>query len=251
MNETARVNVIGSQISVCDAAAALDLLDERRENRGGGYVCFTNVHAAVMCRRDPQFRRVTNESFLSLADGRPVYWLGRMKGAAALGHVPGPDLMLRALKKFPQRRHFFYGSTPAVLDKLVGALKRDIANLQVCGTLSPPFRTLSVQELQDIYRQINDTAPDYIWVGLGAPKQELWMAEAAQYLAPAVLFGVGAAFDFHAGSLPRAPAAMRYLGLEWLHRLFQEPKRLWRRYLISNTLFVFYSLQDALDVGKK
>jgi len=188
---------------------------------------------------------VTNGSFLSVADGKSVYWLGRLKGVSNIGHVPGPDFFISALRKFPQQRHFFYGSTPAVLESLLQSLRKRIPNLNICGSLSPPFRPLTQDEVREGYARIREASPDFIWVGLGAPKQELWMAESWQLLKPAILFGVGAAFDFHAGSVRRAPPALRLVGLEWLYRLVQEPQRLWKRYLISNTLFVYYSFQDA------
>jgi N-acetylglucosaminyldiphosphoundecaprenol N-acetyl-beta-D-mannosaminyltransferase len=241
-----RVSIISSRISICDATRALVALEERLTAGRGGYVCFTNAHAAVLCRRDAQFRGVTNGSFLSLADGKSVYWLGRLKGATDLGHVPGPDFLMGALRKFPRRRHFFYGSTPSVLERLVQSLKKQIPDLNICGILSPPFRPLTQNEVREGYELIRRAKPEFIWVGLGAPKQELWMAESWQLLQPAILLGVGAAFDFHAGSVRRAPAAMRLIGLEWLYRLLQEPQRLWKRYLITNTLFLYYSFQDAL-----
>jgi N-acetylglucosaminyldiphosphoundecaprenol N-acetyl-beta-D-mannosaminyltransferase len=241
-----RVSIIGSRISVCGPTCALAALEERLAARRGGYVCFTNAHAAVLCRRDAQFRGVTNGSFLSLADGKSVYWLGRLKGATDLGHVPGPDFLISVLERFPQRRHFFYGSAPSVLESLVRSLRKQIPDLNICGSLSPPFRPLTQNEVREGHEQIRQANPDFIWVGLGAPKQELWMAESWQSLQPAILLGVGAAFDFHAGRVRRAPAALRLIGFEWLYRLLQEPQRLWKRYLITNTLFLYYSFQDAL-----
>ncbi len=246
MNPENRVSIIGSRVSVCDATGALASLAARSNARGGGYVCFTNAHAAVMGRRNAQFRDVTNGSFLSVADGKSVYWLGRIKGASGIGHVAGPDFFIRVLREFPEQRHFFYGSTLSVLDGLVRSLQNQIPGLNICGTLSPPFRPLADNEVLEGHRLIRQANPDFIWVGLGAPKQELWMAESWQLLQPAILLGVGAAFDFHAGSVRRAPLALRQIGFEWLYRFFQEPKRLWKRYLTSNTLFVYYSFHDAL-----
>jgi N-acetylglucosaminyldiphosphoundecaprenol N-acetyl-beta-D-mannosaminyltransferase len=247
MSAPGRVAVIGSQVSICSAAGALELLKSRLELQAGGYVCFTNAHTAVMGRRDERFRAVTNGSFLSVADGKPVYWTGRMKGAGGLGHVPGPDFMWRVLSQLPQYRHFFYGSTPAVLSSLTTSVRERIPGVNICGSLSPPFRALAREELAGIYREILQARPDFVWVGLGAPKQELWMAEAWPELRPAILLGVGAAFDFHAGTIRRAPATIRHVGLEWLHRLFQEPRRLWRRYLVTNSLFIYYAVRDALS----
>jgi N-acetylglucosaminyldiphosphoundecaprenol N-acetyl-beta-D-mannosaminyltransferase len=225
----------------------LDLLADRLQHGGGGYVCFTSAHGAVMGRRDLRFRAVINGSWLSVADGTPVYWAGKFHGASGLGHIPGPDLMPRALRRFADRRHFFYGSTPETLAKLAQALRSQIPGLNICGVLSPPFRQLTQQEIEEHYEQIRRSGADFVWVGLGAPKQELWMAESWQSLEPAILMGVGAAFDFSAGTLRRAPAIFRRTGCEWLYRLFQEPRRLWKRYMVITAMFTYYSFRDALS----
>jgi len=242
-----RICVIGSQISICDSRTALDQLDERLRQGGGGYVCFTNAHAAVTGRHDARLRAVTNDSLLSVADGMSVYWLARLKGASNIGHVAGPDFMPLALTRFADRQHFFYGSTPEVLAALVAALRTHIPGINICGTLSPPFRPLTPIETADMCRQILQSGAQFVWVGLGAPKQEFWMSEVWQSLQPAILLGVGAAFDFHAGTVRRAPRPWRLVGTEWLYRLFQEPRRLWKRYLVTNILFIYYSFRDAFS----
>ena len=226
------------------AETAQQAVADRLANGSGGYVCFTNVHAVVTGRRDARFRDVTNESFLSLADGKAVFWAGRARGARDLGHVPGPDFMLAALRRFATHRHYFYGGAPATLDALVARLRETIPGLNVCGAYSPPFRPQTEAERREDCARIRDAGAEFVWMGLGAPKQELWMAASAEELRPAILFGVGAAFDFHAGTVRRAPAWMRTLGLEWLYRLCQEPRRLWRRYLVTNSLFVTYLIRD-------
>jgi N-acetylglucosaminyldiphosphoundecaprenol N-acetyl-beta-D-mannosaminyltransferase len=251
MRAPERVSVIGSGISVCGSVGALDYIADSLQRACGGYVCFTNAHGAVMGRKEARFRGITNGSLLSLADGMSVYCAGRWKGAASLGHVPGPDFLLQSLQQFPERRHFFYGSRPEVLTALLTALRSRIPNLNICGSRSPPFRTQSrVELLQDI-EDIKSSGAEFVWVGLGAPKQEVWMAEAWESLRPAILFGVGAAFDFYAGSARRAPESWRRAGLEWFFRLLQEPKRLWRRYLTTNTLFLIYLLQDAVAGSRR
>jgi N-acetylglucosaminyldiphosphoundecaprenol N-acetyl-beta-D-mannosaminyltransferase len=242
MNGTWRVDVLGSRISAVDAQEALRLVGRRLETGEGGYVCFTNVHAVVMGRQDAEFQRITNSSYLSVADGKPVYWTARTKGP--VGHVPGPDFMRLVVERYPARKHFFYGSTDAVLARLIERLRREVPGLEVAGSLSPPFRVLSDSDKSAHYDQIRSSGAEIVWVGLGAPKQERWMCEAAASLTPAVLLGVGAAFDFHAQMVGRAPAVMREWGFEWLHRLASEPRRLWRRYLTTNSLFVAYLLQE-------
>lgn len=245
MNAPRRIDVLGSRISAVNADEALALIQERLRDGRGGYVCFTNVHTAVVGHQDAKLRAVTNASFLSLADGKPVYWLARSRGA--VGHVPGPDFMTLSLQRCQGGRHFFYGSTMEVLDQLVTRLRVDFPGINICGAFSPPFRELTAEEKLQHYSLIRAARPDFIWVGLGAPKQELWMAEAFESLRPAVLLGVGAAFDFHSRVVSRAPGAMRAMGLEWLFRLLRQPRRLWRRYLVTNTLFVVYLARDVLS----
>lgn len=245
MIEPARIDVLGSRISAVNADEALALIQERLRDGRGGYVCFTNVHTAVTGHQDANLRAVTNSSFLSVADGKPVYWLARARGSA--GHVPGPDFMTLALQRCRSHRHFFYGSTPVVLDQLVTRVREEYPGVNICGLLSPPFRALTADEKRQHYTLIRAAKPDLIWVGLGAPKQELWMAEAYESLRPAILLGVGAAFDFHARLVSRAPSAMRAMGLEWLFRLISQPRRLWRRYLVTNTLFLVYLARDTVS----
>ncbi len=242
--EPRRIDVLGSQISAVDSDQALGLIQERLREGRGGYVCFSNVHTTVTGRHDEDLRAATNGSFLSVADGKPVYWLAQSRGA--VGHVPGPDFMTLALERCRGSRHFFYGSTPEVLDRLVARLSDEFPGLNICGVLSPPFRTLTDDERQQHYALIRSARAELVWVGLGAPKQELWMAEASASLRPAVLLGVGAAFDFHADVVSRAPRAMRALGLEWLFRLIKQPRRLWRRYLVTNTLFIVYVAREMV-----
>ncbi len=240
-----RVNVIGSQISVCDTPHALDALGERLEEGAGGYVCFANAHTVVMGRRDRSYQSIVNNSFLSVADGKPLYWLGRSKGQA-LGHVPGPDFLIEALMRFPDAGHYFYGSTPEVLRCLTVSLRQAVPGLRICGSFSPQFRALTAEETEAHLGMIRESGAKFIWVGLGAPKQERWMAEAWSHLRPGILFGVGAAFDFYAGTMRRARPLMRRLGMEWLHRLAMEPRRLGTRYMVTNSLFIWYALRDAV-----
>ena len=155
--------------------------------------------------------------------------------------------MTLALDQCRGDRHFFYGSTTEVLDRLATRLRNDFPGLNICGLFSPPFRELTADEKQQHYKLIRDARPEFIWVGLGAPKQELWMAEAFESLRPSVLLGVGAAFDFHAHVVSRAPGAMRAMGLEWLYRLMSQPRRLWRRYLVTNSLFLVYLAREVVS----
>jgi len=195
---------------------------------------------------------------LVVPDGMPLVWLGRRRGHHLPRRVYGPDLMLEFCEKTAGRgyRHFFYGGEPDVPERLADSLKRRFPTMEVCGTFSPPFRSLGPEEDQEIVTMISRAAPDVLWVGLGTPKQERWMHEHRDKLHVPVLVSVGAAFDLLSGRRNQAPRWMREHGLEWLFRLLQEPRRLWRRYLIDGTRFVvylgLYSLRlKSFDAGRE
>lgn len=243
---TERYNVIGCQIVKSTMQGAVSTVCEQAKNKKGGYVCFTNVHASVMAVNDAKFMSIVNDSFMSLPDGKPVYWVGRMLGNKEIEQVPGPDFFekLVELECDPPLKHYFYGGSPETLEKLVDNLTGKYANLNIVGKESPSYSALSEQETDEALARIRSAEPDVVWVGLGAPKQEFWMSEHWQQLKPAILLGVGAAFDFHADVVQRAPRWMQKAGLEWLHRLMQEPGRLWKRYLYTNSLFVLQVLKQ-------
>lgn len=246
---TRRFDVIGNRITVATGESAVaDLLAGVRAGQGG-YVCFVNAHVAVTGREDAAVRAAVDESFMSLPDGRPVFLAGKLRGVAPLEPVPGPDFMATVLarREDPPLRHFFLGGREEVLGRLVEVVHERYPGAEVAGAWSPPFRPLSDAEWAEALAKVRATRPDLVWVGLGAPKQELFMQAHWRELAPALLLGVGAAFDFMAGSVARAPAWMRRAGLEWLYRLVSEPRRLWRRYAYTNTMFVAYFLRDALS----
>jgi N-acetylglucosaminyldiphosphoundecaprenol N-acetyl-beta-D-mannosaminyltransferase len=246
VNSHLRYKVIDCFINGLDFDSVVELVLERAADHAGGYVCFSNVHTIVTARTDYKLRDITNNSFLSLPDGRPLSIVGRLRGVERVSRVAGPDFMLRLIGKTQKLRHYFYGSTPEVLERLITNLCASYPELQVVGAYSPPFRLLSVDEKNDVIRSIRAVNPDFVWIGLGAPKQEYWMSEVHKDLQPAILFGVGAAFDFHAGQIQRAPNWMRQCSLEWLHRLWQEPRRLWKRYLVTNSQFLYYLAVDLL-----
>lgn len=243
-----RFDVIGCKISKTSFDEALHDTLARVSSKKGGYVCFTNVHACVMARNNPRYRKVLNDSFLTLPDGRPVFWVGKMKGIRGIQQIPGPDFLpkLLAHNVTPPLRHYFYGGRAEVLEELVESLKTRFPHAVIVGWESPPYRELTAEEDSRVIRRIRESRADVVWVGLGAPKQEYWMESHCEQFRPAILLGVGAAFDFHAGNMKRAPAWARAIGLEWLHRLMQEPRRLWKRYLVTNTLFIFYVFKSLL-----
>jgi N-acetylglucosaminyldiphosphoundecaprenol N-acetyl-beta-D-mannosaminyltransferase len=241
-----RYRVLDCWISRTDPRRASITAWSRRLNGSGGYVCFSNVHTVVSSRRDVRLRVITNRSLLSVPDGKPLAWLARQRRLADVTQVAGPDFMLHFIETVKGARHFFYGATPETLERLVARLRQRYPYLIVAGCHAPPFRDLNQKETEDTLKAVREAGPDVIWVGLGAPKQEVWMARHWRELKPAVLFGVGAAFDIHAGRTVRAPGWMRRAGLEWLFRLLQEPRRLWKRYFVTNSLFLYYLAMNFL-----
>ena len=253
-----RVNVLGVGISAADLAGAVEIIEGWIRRREKNYVCVTSVHGVMECQRDEGLRRIFNGSGLTTPDGMPLVWLGRLAGFRDMARVYGPDLLLALCERSVAHRyrHFFYGAAPGVPERLSESLGERFPGLQMVGTHSPPFRPLTRPEREDTCDMINRARPDVVWVGLSTPKQERWMAENQGGIDASVLIGVGAAFDFLSGRVRQAPRWVQRSGFEWLFRLIQDPRRLWRRYLINNPMFVFNVLLQwaglrrwDLDVG--
>lgn len=235
------VDVLGVGVSPINMDTALEVIDRWITTGAHQYVCVAGVHGVMESTRDETLRQIHNAAGLVTPDGMPLVWLSRLYGWRNTRRVYGPDLMLDLCERSLATgyRHFFYGGQEGVPDRLSDRLQRRFPGLIVAGTYSPPFRTPTEEEDEEIVRRINDAKPDIVWVGLGPPKQEHWMAQHVDRLAASVLIGVGAAFDFHAGVKRQAPRWMQQSGLEWLFRLGSEPRRLWRRYLVNNPMFVW------------
>lgn len=236
-----RVDVLGvgvSAIQMADALAAIHGWIARRERQ---YVCVTSVHGVMESQRDESLRRIHNEAGLVTPDGMPLVWLCRRAGYRHVERVYGPDLMLACCERPVARgyRHFFYGGAPGVPELLAQRLRARYPGLEVAGTHSPPFRPLTPEEDRAVIRRINRSRADIVWVGLSTPKQERWMAEHVGRLEAPVLIGVGAAFDFHAGVKWQAPRWVQRIGLEWLFRMVNEPRRLLGRYVVNNPRFLY------------
>jgi N-acetylglucosaminyldiphosphoundecaprenol N-acetyl-beta-D-mannosaminyltransferase len=242
------VNILGVHISAIDMARAVNTIEHFVADQIKTYVCVTGVHGVIESQRDPDLRRIHNNAGLVTPDGMPLVYLGRLWSNREMDRVYGPDLMLEVCKSGVPRgvRHFFYGATDTTLRQLRGNLIKRLPNLQVVGTFSPPFRELTSDEAKEIASLINDHDPDIVWVGLSTPKQERWMSSFREALKAPVLVGVGAAFDFHAGNVRQAPPVLQRLCLEWLFRLSMEPRRLWRRYLYNNPLFLMMIVTQML-----
>jgi N-acetylglucosaminyldiphosphoundecaprenol N-acetyl-beta-D-mannosaminyltransferase len=235
-----RINVLGIGISAINLQEALAQIDRWIAGGEAHYVNVCTVHTVMECQRSESLRVLVNASGLATPDGMPLVWLGRLHGFATAGRVYGPDLMLAVCEQTQAtgRRHFFYGGAPGVADRLAAKLQARFPGLVIAGTHTPPLRPADVPEESAVLDAINAAAPDIVWVGLGTPKQDYWVARHRPLLRAPVLIAVGAAFDFHAGLLRQAPRWMQRNGLEWLFRLAQEPRRLAFRYLAYNPLFV-------------
>jgi N-acetylglucosaminyldiphosphoundecaprenol N-acetyl-beta-D-mannosaminyltransferase len=232
-------SIFGAAIDAKNWDAALAKINDWASRNESRYVCICNVHSVVTASQDADFSRVLNEADMATPDGAPVAWLLRRMGHAGQQRINGPDLMWRYCSQSQERTEsiFFYGSAEKTLVTLEKKLRDVFPALKIAGSISPPFRTLTTEEDDIIVAQINDSGAGVVFVSLGCPKQELWMAAHRGHI-NAVMIGVGAAFDYHADTIKRAPKWMQDSGLEWLHRLASEPRRLWRRYLITNTLFI-------------
>jgi N-acetylglucosaminyldiphosphoundecaprenol N-acetyl-beta-D-mannosaminyltransferase len=253
-----RVDVLGVGVSAIDMERAVAEVTRWIEEREQHYVCITGVHGVMESQRDPELLAIHNASGLTTPDGMPLVWAGRRAGMAHMRRVYGPDLMLAVCALAADRgwSGFFYGAADGVPELLAERLAERFPGLKIAGTMSPPFRPLTPEEDAAVVERINAAAPDILWVGLSTPKQERWMATHAARLTVPVLVGVGAAFDIHAGRLPQAPGWMQVSGLEWLYRLYREPRRLWRRYLRNNPRFVLAIIRRpprimaALPIGQ-
>ncbi len=231
--------ILKTNISVTTMQDTICYLSEHLEQLRGKYICVSNVHTTVMAFRDEEYRKIQNSAAMALPDGKPLSIVSKRRGFTEAERVPGPDLMPRIfeLSKEKGYRHFFYGSTQGTLDKLKEKITQKYPYLQIAGMYSPPFRLLSESEDEQIIQMINDTCPDFVWVALGAPKQEKWMYDHMDKI-HGIMLGVGAAFDFTAGTVKRAPRWMQELCLEWLYRILQDPVRLIPRYFSTNFTFL-------------
>ncbi|HEU4709477.1 MAG TPA: WecB/TagA/CpsF family glycosyltransferase, partial [Methylophilaceae bacterium] len=235
--------VLDCFINACSWRSAINGIHRWAMARESRYVCICNVHSLITAKKDEQFRQVLNQADMATPDGMPVAWMMRKTGFPLQERINGPDLMWKycALAEQCNEPIFLYGNTPQTLAALTAKLRVAFPHLQIAGTHSPPFRPLTEREDANLVAEINASGARVVFVSLGCPKQELWMAEHRGRI-QAVMIGVGAAFDYHAGTVKRAPLWMQRNGLEWFYRLCSEPRRLWKRYLVTNTHFVFSAM---------
>ena len=233
-------NILGVDIAAIEMEWLLDYLNDNITALSGDYICVSNVHTTVMAYEDEEYCKIQNGGIMAIPDGAPLSSVGQSRGFKNMKRITGPSLMEEIFKISASKRyrHYFYGSTEETIEKLCSALTERYPGIQIAGAYSPPFRPITKEEDKAIVEKINKTKSDFVWVGLGAPKQEKWMA-AHQGCIHGLMIGVGAGFDYHAGNIERAPEWMQKSNLEWLYRLIQDPKRLFRRYWHTNTKFIW------------
>ena len=236
-----RTNILGVGISAIDMQDAIMLSDSLIREGRKGYVCVTGVHGVIEAQSDEAFRRILNRSFMTTPDGMPLVWIGRIQGQTRMRRVYGPDYMVDMCRFSVSRgyRHFLYGGDYGIAERLATELVRRCPGLQIVGTYTPPFRPLNSNEEAELVALVAEKKPDVFWVGLSTPKQERFMNQFLNKLDVKLMVGVGAAFDIHTGEIKDASPWVKKAGLQWLHRLAQEPRRLWRRYLVNNPKFVW------------
>jgi N-acetylglucosaminyldiphosphoundecaprenol N-acetyl-beta-D-mannosaminyltransferase len=243
--------ILGTPIAMVDQKRFLqivsDWLAHRTTKTSGEYINFRDVHGVVRALKEPALAHAHDRAFMNVPDGRPLVWISRLRGRR-VGQVCGPDTLPALCNAGLAHgwRHAFFGGTPAVLENLVARMKGSYPGLDVVEAISPPFRPMAEEETQTLIARLADAKPDFVWIGLGCPKQELWMSQYAGQIPGALSMGVGAAFDFHAGTVQRAPVWVRRLGLEFLYRALQEPKRLGRRYAQIIPHFIIQILKEEL-----
>ncbi len=244
--------VVGARVDSTTYSDATGIIVDWSNRQDSRYVCVANVHVLMEAHDSAEFRAIVNDADLTVPDGMPLVWLLRLKGQRNQPRVYGPTLMLHILESAARNGVpvGFYGSKPEALASLIPRMQARYESLNVAYSFSPPFRALSQVEDAAIIEQINQSGAQILFVGLGCPKQEIWMAEHRGKVS-VVMIGVGAAFDFHAGLKPQAPAWIQKIGLEWLFRLITEPRRLWKRYLYHNPRFVALAIADLLGLLKK
>jgi N-acetylglucosaminyldiphosphoundecaprenol N-acetyl-beta-D-mannosaminyltransferase len=233
-------DILGVKFDLIDYDTVLTAIQQWRRAGQREYVTLTNPHSVMLCQRDPAMRHATEGAGLTLPDGVGIILAAKLLRYPPCDRVTGPTLLLRLCDWGRQHgyRHYLYGGGQGVAESLASRLRDEFPGLQVVGTQSPPFRTLTEEEDTARVERINVARPDIVWVGLGAPKQEKWMAAHVGRIEAAAMIGVGAAFDFHSGNVRWAPPLVRRLGLEWLFRLACEPRRMWRRYLLDSPRFL-------------
>jgi N-acetylglucosaminyldiphosphoundecaprenol N-acetyl-beta-D-mannosaminyltransferase len=247
---TGQVNVLGVGVHAVDMQSTASLFAERIRNGEKGYICLTGVHGIMEAQQDLNLKSIFARALLVAPDGMPTVWMGHLQGFTSMRRVFGPDLMVDIMgrEEFRNCVHFLCGGKPGVAERLRDEMLRRFPWVQITGTYSPPFRPMTAMEEIELETKVRTSRPDIIWVGLSTPKQERFMAHYLPLLDTKLMVGVGAAFLFHTGAIRDSPKWVKLLALQWLHRLLQEPSRLWRRYLLNNPRFIVFALLQFIGL---
>lgn len=242
-------NVLGVSIDAVNMAQALTMVRARLRQGRKGYVCFVDVHGVLEALKSQSVAEAYAQAAMAMPDGTPTVWVGRMQGRREMSYVTGPGMMSEIFRRveFAGYSHYFYGGEPGVADDLAATLCRKYPWTRIVGIYTPPFRELTCEEEEDLVAEINRLKPDIVWVGIGTPRQDLWMRRMLPHFETRMMFGVGAAFDFLTGRIRLCPEWMKHAGLHWLHRLAQDPRRLWMRN-VHNMAFLWHIALQLLGV---
>jgi len=235
-----RIDVLGVRAHALDVASAKAIVLAAIKRHTKGYVCFVPVHGVMEAQHDAPLMKIYDDALMLAADGMPLVWVGHMQGFKSMERIAGPEMMLEIMggAEFRDCTHFICGGDDGMAEELRDKLVARFPHLKVCGVFTPPFRPMKVEEERALIEAVHRAQPDIIWVGLGAPKQEHFMARYLPLLDTTLMMGVGAAFLLHTGRISDSPRWVKRAGLQWAHRLLQEPTRLWRRYLLRNPVFI-------------
>ena len=245
-------HVLGVDVDAIDLDEALGRVAVLLQGSRKSYVCVAGVHGIMEAQRNPQLMEVYSGSEMTIPDGMPLAWVGRMQGHIAMPRVTGPDLMLEVFrrKEFARATHFLYGGREGIAEELRDKLRIQFPWVKIVGTYTPPFRALNPEEERDLQATVARLKPDVFWIGLSTPKQERFMAQYLSKLDTKVMIGVGAAFDIHTGRIKESPEWLKATGMQWFHRMCQEPGRLWKRYLYNNPRFIVRITAQLLGFRK-
>jgi N-acetylglucosaminyldiphosphoundecaprenol N-acetyl-beta-D-mannosaminyltransferase len=251
--EVDRVAILGSPIAASSYDHVLRVLEQPASGPRARTLAFCNVHSVMTARRDRELARVLADADLANPDGMPLVWVLRRRGHPGQPRVYGPDLMEQALPHGVPLgwTHFLFGANEDTLDRLAASAEELAPGVRIVGRFAPPYRPLTPEEDDDVVARIRESGAELVWVGLGLPKQELWMDRVRDRLPGVTLLGVGAAFDLLSGTVPQAPDWIQDRGLEWAYRLWREPRRLWRRYLVNNPLFAVLATLEVLRARRR
>jgi len=241
-------DVCGVHVSAVNIDKACVIFDQWIKAREKHYVCVAPASTIVQCQDDEEYKAIINKAGMVTPDGMPLVWIAKSRGLKEVERTYGPDLLTAVAQLSPEKgyKHFFYGGTEEVCQKLRKILNEKYPGINIVGMVAPPFRDLTDKEHKNVINQINDSKADILWVGLGSPKQDIWISTNRDRLDVPIMLGVGAAFDFISGVKKHAPRWIQRSGLEWLFRFCCEPRRLWRRYILGNAKFIYYLISDFL-----